>query len=65
MMHGGMMDGMDSMMAWMMGLGLLAWVLIIALLATIVVLLIRLVSRTPPDASSRGRDDPPANSRPR
>ena len=42
MMHG----GMDSMMSWMMGIGLLGWVLVIALLVTIVVLLARLLSRT-------------------
>ena len=58
MMHGGMMDGMDSMMAWMMGFGLLAWVLIIALLATIVVLLIRLVSRMRAHPPSGGGDQP-------
>lgn len=28
MMDGGMMDGMASMMAWMMSLGLLGWVLV-------------------------------------
>jgi hypothetical protein len=41
-----MMDGgMGSMMAWMMGFGLLGWVLVIALLVTIVFLLIRLLNR--------------------
>ena len=42
-----MMDGsmMNSMMAWMMGIGLLGWVLVIALLVTIVVLLFRLLTR--------------------
>jgi hypothetical protein len=39
-----MMDGgMGSMMAWMMGFGLLGWVLVIALLATIVFLLVRIL----------------------
>jgi hypothetical protein len=36
---------MDSMMTWMMGLGILGWVLVIALLITILVLVIRLLSR--------------------
>jgi hypothetical protein len=39
-----MMDGMGSMMAWMMGLGLLGWVLIIALLVAILVVLVRLLT---------------------
>ncbi len=39
-----MMDGMGSMMAWMMGLGLLGWVLIIALLVAILVALVRLLT---------------------
>jgi hypothetical protein len=40
------MNGMmGSMMAWMMGLGLLGWVLIIVVLAAIVVLLVRLLAR--------------------
>lgn len=47
-----MMDGgMDSMMAWMMGLGLLGWVLVIALLVTIVVLLVQRPGRK--DSSPR------------
>jgi uncharacterized membrane protein len=46
-----MNGGMDSMMGWMMGLGLLGWVLVIALLATIVVLLFRLLGR-----QGRGQD---------
>lgn len=46
MMDGGMMDGMGSMMAWMMGLGLLGWVLVIGLLATIVILLVQILRRT-------------------
>ena len=45
-MDGGMMQGMGSMMAWMMGLGLLGWVLVIALLATIVVLLVQILRRS-------------------
>ena len=36
---------MGSMMAWMMGFGLLGWVLVIALLVTIVFLLVRLLNR--------------------
>ena len=40
-----MMDGMGSMMEWMMGFGLLGWVLVAALLVTIVFLLVRLVNR--------------------
>jgi len=39
-----MMDSMGSMMAWMMGLGLLGWVLIIALLVAILVVLVRLLT---------------------
>src|SRR5712691_3283077 len=39
-----MMDGMGSMMAWMMGLGLLGWVLIVALLVAILVVLVRLLT---------------------
>jgi hypothetical protein len=39
-----MMDGMGSMMAWMMGLGLLGWVLIVALLIAILVVLVRLLT---------------------
>ena len=46
MMNGGMMDGMGSMMTWMMGLGLLGWVLVIGLLVTIVVLLVQILRRT-------------------
>jgi hypothetical protein len=38
------MDRMGSMMAWMMGLGLLGWVLVIALLITILVVLVRLLT---------------------
>ncbi len=39
-----MMDGMGSMMAWMMGLELLGWVLIVALLVAILVVLVRLLT---------------------
>lgn len=46
MMNGGMMDGMGSMMAWMMGIGLLGWVLVIGLLVTIVVLLVQVLRRS-------------------
>jgi len=35
---------MDSMMGWMMGIGLLGWVLVIALLFAILVVLVRLLS---------------------
>lgn len=41
-----MMDGMGSLMAWMMGLGLPGWVLVIALLVTVVVLLVQPVHRS-------------------
>lgn len=55
-----MMDGgMDGMMAWMMGLGLLGWVLVVALLVTIVFLLIRLLGRSRP---SDDRLPPPGQS---
>lgn len=40
-----MMDGMGSMMGWMMGIGLLGWVLVIALLVTILVVLVQALSR--------------------
>jgi uncharacterized membrane protein len=49
MMH----EGMGSMMAWMMGLGLLGWVLVIALLITILVVLIRLLNRSEPREPSK------------
>ena len=39
-----MMDGMGSMMAWMMGLGLLGWVLIVALLVAILVVLVQMLT---------------------
>ena len=35
---------MDSMMGWMMGLGLLGWVLVVALLIAILVVLIRILN---------------------
>ena len=40
-----MNSGMDSMVGWMTGIGLLGWVLLIALLVAIVSLLVRLVPR--------------------
>jgi hypothetical protein len=40
------MDGMGSMMGWMMGLGLLGWVLVIALLVAILVVLVRILNRS-------------------
>lgn len=48
-----MMDGMGSMMGWMMGLGLLGWVLVIALLATILVVLVQALKKPGRDASSQ------------
>jgi hypothetical protein len=42
------MDGMGSMMGWMMGLGLIAWVLIIGLLAMLVFLVARLLTGRKP-----------------
>jgi len=36
---------MNSMMSWMMGLGMLGWVLAVALLIIVIVLLARLASR--------------------
>jgi uncharacterized membrane protein len=57
-----MMDGMRSMMGWMMGFGLLGWVLVIALLVTIVVLLARLLSdRQSRDRRQSSDTDRPAN----
>lgn len=47
------MNGMGSMMAWMMGLGLLGWVLVIGLLATIVVLLVQILRRSGPGEPSK------------
>jgi uncharacterized membrane protein len=57
-----MMDGMGSMMGWMMGLGLLGWVLVVALLVTIVFLLVRLLSDSRSRDRGRSSDpDQPAN----
>jgi uncharacterized membrane protein len=57
-----MMDGMSSMMGWMMGFGMLGWVLVIALLVTIVVLLARLLSdRQSRDRRQNSDPDRPAN----
>jgi uncharacterized membrane protein len=57
-----MMDGMRSMMGWMMGFGLVGWVLVIALLVTIVVLLARLLSdRQSRDRRQNSDRDRPAN----
>jgi hypothetical protein len=63
-----MMDGgMASMMAWMMGFGLLGWALVIALLATIVVLLFQLLTRRDPrppgERQGEGRDHKPLQQR--
>ena len=44
MMDGGMGSMMNSMMGWMMGIGLLGWVLVIGLLAAILVVLLRLLN---------------------
>jgi len=53
-----MMDGMGSMMGWMMGLGLLGWVLVIALLVTIVVVLVQILKRGgPAEHGGAGRTD--------
>ena len=60
-MNGRMMDGMGSMMAWMMGIGLVGWVLLLALLVTIIVLLARIVGRM----QDRERDKPGRNETPR
>jgi hypothetical protein len=38
------MDGMGSMMGWMMGLGLLGWLVVIGLLIAILVVLTRLAT---------------------
>ena len=61
MMHG----GMDSMMSWMMGIGLLGWVLVIALLVTIVVLLARLVARHDSHGERRSASGPSSGGSPR
>lgn len=54
--------GMESMMAWMMGIGLLGWVLVIGLLVTIVFLLVRLLSRNPADPPRQRNSGPPPRS---
>ena len=55
-----MMDGgMGSMMAWMMGLGLLGWVLVIALLVTILVVLVRALNRPSGEIQGQRRNDKP------
>ena len=52
------MDGMGSMMDWMMGLGLIGWVLVIALLATILVVLVQILKRgRPARREGAGRSD--------
>jgi len=58
MMQGGMMQGMHSMMAWMMGLGLLGWVLVIVPVVAIVVFLVQLLTRAGP--CERAESRPPA-----
>ena len=58
-----MNGGMASMMGWIMGIGLLGWVLVIALLVTIVLLLVRLLSRHPPQPH-RELDSPPSSPAP-
>jgi uncharacterized membrane protein len=54
-----MMNGMDGMMGWMMGIGLAGWVLVVALLVTIVFLLVQLLARAdrrdPTGSSDPGR----------
>jgi hypothetical protein len=53
-----MMDGdMGSMMAWMMGFGLLGWVVVIGLLIAILVVLLRLA------AGSGSKDESPRASK--
>jgi hypothetical protein len=52
MMH----DGMGSMMARMMGLGLLGWTLVVPLLVTILVVLFRAISDRDGDGN-RGSGD--------
>jgi hypothetical protein len=61
MMH----DGMGSMMAWMMGFGLLGWTLVVALLVTILVVLLRLLSRSEPRQGPGAIDDREIGARPR
>jgi len=47
---------MDGGMMWMMGAGVLAWILVIGLLVTIVVLLARLLKRTPANPDRPAKD---------
>jgi hypothetical protein len=58
-----MMDGgMGSMMAWMMGFGLLGWVVVIGLLIAILVVLVRLLNRPlggPGERQTHPRHDKP------
>jgi hypothetical protein len=61
MMQNGMMEGMGSMMAWLMSLGLLGWLLVIVSLAAIVVLLVQLLRRTGPRERPGSR--PPGQAR--
>jgi hypothetical protein len=62
MMDGGMGSMMNSMMGWMMGIGLLGWVLIIGLLAAILIVLVRLLTE---GRGGGGRDSSgPASNRP-
>jgi membrane protein implicated in regulation of membrane protease activity len=58
MMDGAMMDGMASMMAWAMGLGLLGWVAVIVLLAIIAVLLVQLLRHARPRERPGSRPPP-------
>jgi hypothetical protein len=57
------MDGMGSMMGWMMGLGLLGWIVIIGLLIAILFVLVRLLSKPaaggPREIERHGRYDKP------
>lgn len=47
------MDGeMGSMMAWMMGFGLLGWLVVIGLLIAILVVLVRILNRNGSDERS-------------
>jgi hypothetical protein len=61
-----MMDGgMGSMMAWMMGFGLLGWAVVIGLLIAILVVLIRLLGRqsAPGEIQRQGREQKPLQER--
>jgi len=52
------MDGMHSMMAWMMGFGLLGWILIIGLLVAILVVLVRILGERESGGRERPGDQP-------